>query len=42
MQTIVLYFVLAAVVIGGVMLAVPDENTAPLPDPHDVMLQMKQ
>jgi hypothetical protein len=42
MQAIVLYFLLALVVIGGVMLAVPDENPAPPPNPHDIMLQLQQ
>lgn len=41
MQTIVLYFLLALVVIGGVMLAVPSENSAPPPNPHDVMMQLQ-
>lgn len=42
MQTIVIYFLLALVVIGGVMLAVPDEKSVAPPNPRDVMLQLKQ
>ena len=42
MPTILIYFLLALVVIGGVMFAVPDEKPVAPPNPHDVMLQMKQ
>jgi hypothetical protein len=40
MQTVLLYFFLALVVIGGVMLAVPDGNPTPPPDPRGVMMQL--
>jgi hypothetical protein len=42
MPTILLYFAIAAVVLGVVVLAVPDETSAPPANPHDVMLQMKR
>ncbi len=42
MSTIVFYFAIALVVLGIVVLAVPDETSAPPPNPHDVMMQMKR
>jgi hypothetical protein len=42
MPTIIFYFLLALVIIGGVMLAVPDEKSAPPQNPRDVMLQLKE
>lgn len=42
MSTILFYFAIALVVLGIVVLAVPDEASAPPPNPHDVMMQMKR
>jgi hypothetical protein len=42
MPTIILYFLLALVVLAGVMFAVPDERSAPTPSPRDVMLQLNR
>jgi hypothetical protein len=40
MPTILLYFFLAIAVLGAVVLAVPDETSAPPSNPHDVMMQL--
>jgi hypothetical protein len=42
MPTMLLYFGLALAVLGVVILAVPDEPSAPPPNPRDVMLEMKR
>ncbi len=43
MPTILLYFFIALVVLGGVILAVPDEHTAPKEpfSPRDILMQVK-
>jgi hypothetical protein len=43
MPTILFYFFIALVVVGGVMLAVPDENTPSEPpfSPVEIMKQVK-
>ncbi len=40
MSSVVFYFALALVILGIVVLAVPDETSAPPPNPHDVMMQL--
>ena len=42
MPTILFYSLIALVVLGIVVLAVPEQKSAPPPSPRDVMLQLKQ